>query len=423
MDWSMDIDDETLVDSLNMEAQQFRQASNLAMNGNSPYNSTNLPSSDWLVDEKIDGASASNQAVAIVIDTNFFISHLGLLRDLLEVLRSPSNKMFLLVPYVVIKELDGLKNRKETRAVSGDALSRVMNVSISDCARQSILFLYNTFNQKHPFCRGQKITDILPGVNTESLNNDDLILECCRFYQNDAKKSTIAVLLSNDKNLCIKATIHGIESVCGFRGDSKGLLTEINSKMRLSSFVAKASSSPQPQHSRNSTHMSQPVVRGNSHHTHNGDVDMLLEHHPEEVFDRHTRRLSEVSLVVEIHTFLLDNLKEVMMRLYAEHYGENSQPYKPLVELVDCFQLLEDNKEVFASILAEDCKQHMGQLKWISKAMSKSIRLRKFELTFGELELILRYTERILQSAGSTEVTTNRFKGFHKMIISCIALN
>lgn len=48
-------------------------------------------------------------------------------------------------------------------------------------------------------------------VKNDGLRGDDLILDCCMYFQSMTQKKI--TLLSNDRNLCIKVMVHDIDSI------------------------------------------------------------------------------------------------------------------------------------------------------------------------------------------------------------------
>lgn len=145
----------------------------------------------------------------LVIDTNFVISHLKLLEDL-ATLHSQYGHI-LIVPWAVLKELDGLKNsgkieyrKRNDVASTGD---EDLNFTIGQRARLANNWLFEKLGERSESVFGQKITERL----SSSASGDDSILDCCRYFQ--TKADAFVVILSDDKNLCTKALIHEIMTV------------------------------------------------------------------------------------------------------------------------------------------------------------------------------------------------------------------
>ncbi|KAJ3300908.1 hypothetical protein HDU76_005971, partial [Blyttiomyces sp. JEL0837] len=113
------------------------------------------------------------------------------------------------VPTVVIRELDGLKTEKENKEKDDSPYS------VSKLAKLANDFLYKAFLDRKlkRGIRGQKVDERLPIPKGEVIvmTNDDRILECCRYCQ--IHYSPHVFLLSNDKNLCVKAMIQSITPI------------------------------------------------------------------------------------------------------------------------------------------------------------------------------------------------------------------
>ncbi|KAL2913083.1 hypothetical protein HK105_207428 [Polyrhizophydium stewartii] len=163
---------------------------------------------------------------AVVVDTNFLIANLSLLRKTVDVM--PSD-MFIMVPLTVLRELDGLK-KSARDTVNHDDIKGRLRVSLGDCARQANLFLHKVFSSNSPLFRGQSVSDVREGAEQTGISNDDRILECCLFC---AETITASVtLLSNDKNLCVKAMMNSISTICDFRGNHTDLVAEIRAQAK-----------------------------------------------------------------------------------------------------------------------------------------------------------------------------------------------
>ncbi|XP_014791188.1 transcriptional protein SWT1 [Octopus bimaculoides] len=145
--------------------------------------------------------SSPKQMAYIILDTNILLLKSGLaviekIRDgfYSDIERSP----FIVVPWVVMQELDALKSKTQ------------MNSSTAKHAQRAISFLFSCFNNKHPRIIGQSSREAMeqdPIFIVE--NNDDKILQCCMQFQKKYPHCSV-VLFSNDKNLCNKSMINNI---------------------------------------------------------------------------------------------------------------------------------------------------------------------------------------------------------------------
>nr|XP_035946989.1 telomerase-binding protein EST1A isoform X3 [Halichoerus grypus] len=157
----------------------------------------------------------------LVPDTNGFIDHLASLARLLE-----SRRYILVVPLIVINELDGLAKGQETDHRAG-GYARV----VQEKARKSIEFLERRFESRDSCLRaltsrGNELESIAfrsEDITGQLGNNDDLILSCCLHYCKDKAKDFMptnkeepirllreVVLLTDDRNLRVKALTRNV---------------------------------------------------------------------------------------------------------------------------------------------------------------------------------------------------------------------
>lgn len=139
----------------------------------------------------------------IILDTNVLISRLPWLKALVnQLLASPDVGTTLIVPGIVIQELDGLRNSQRTNnAKRSDGTTSV--VQVAALARQANDWLLPIINRV-ACVRGQKSTEsprgnwmynrsgvrgpLLPigapadPTRTAQMENDDLILECAIYF-------------------------------------------------------------------------------------------------------------------------------------------------------------------------------------------------------------------------------------------------
>ncbi|KAJ3149325.1 RNA endoribonuclease [Geranomyces michiganensis] len=218
------------------------------------------------------GTPPQFHTMALVVDTNYLISYLrsvdgrarvvfpvfpnsptphsffdSFMKDLMKWIPTP--QMVVIVPYVVIKELDSLKepHKRKVAQLAYAVEDRVKNQlntineganaqsstgdRLSDSARAAIHFIYELQRSKHPGYKGQASGDYLPGINLPELNNDDRILECARFVQNRITPNVL--MMTNDKNLAIKTGVHGIEVVAHYKHSAQAFLNEIRKGLGL----------------------------------------------------------------------------------------------------------------------------------------------------------------------------------------------
>ncbi|XP_060139084.1 telomerase-binding protein EST1A [Zootoca vivipara] len=159
--------------------------------------------------------------VFLVPDTNGFIDHLGSLVKLLD-----CRQFILVVPLIVINELDGLAKGPESEH-RGGGYARLLQ----ERARKAVEFLEARFEKRDSYMRaltsrGNELESISfrsEDISRQQGNNDDLILSCCLHYCNDKAKDFMpankddpirllreVVLLTDDRNLRVKALTRNV---------------------------------------------------------------------------------------------------------------------------------------------------------------------------------------------------------------------
>ena len=143
----------------------------------------------------------------VVVDTNVFISSLGLISHLREEV-----DVKVVIPWMVVQELDSLKT-----STSSDTAVR---------ARAAVRWLHN--------CLQAKLTTIVTqtaehskraAARFESKNADDRILACCLMLKEEGNKVT---LLTNDMNLANKGMINQVEC-----GDAENIISVLSGEEKL----------------------------------------------------------------------------------------------------------------------------------------------------------------------------------------------
>ncbi|KAJ1986916.1 hypothetical protein EDC05_006088 [Coemansia umbellata] len=154
----------------------------------------------------------SSARVAVVIDTNYFIDYLPIIRGLVGV--ASEHHLAVVVPWVVIQELDGLKNSNKSYYPS--ELSSV-STNVSAKARDSTRFLENELDRPNSALRCQKRSEYLQ----QELVNDDKILDCCLYF--NERHGLPVVILTRDRNLGVKVRING----CGVYSEAPQGIREL----------------------------------------------------------------------------------------------------------------------------------------------------------------------------------------------------
>lgn len=167
----------------------------------------------------------------IIVDTNVLLARRELIESLAAAQQVHENDgLTLIVPWVVVQELDAMKN---------DA-SATLHVP----ARDAIQFLHDALARRDGRFRGQRVNEFhayavvgsalglhvcvcfSEGILNSKQDNDDRVLDCCLYYQ-QLGAGTQLVLLSDDRNLCVKAMVHGVLTVSAWRGSALELCQHI----------------------------------------------------------------------------------------------------------------------------------------------------------------------------------------------------
>lgn len=139
----------------------------------------------------------------LVLDTNFILSHLNIVDGLKNI--ASEYGLRIIIPTMVMMELDGLK--KSTRT-STDSDERLSGKSVGRLARWANDWIYSVLADTSKVVSGQKINQKIDKHATQ----DEAILDCGLYFQM-AHPNAMVVLLSNDKNLCIKSLANDLLTV------------------------------------------------------------------------------------------------------------------------------------------------------------------------------------------------------------------
>lgn len=164
---------------------------------------------------------AQIDAEAAPVDTNVLISHLALLQAAVRQARDlpPSTRPLFLVPQIVLAELDGLKSSSRTTERVGNGSDRGSSTrsSISVLARTAISWLLDTISSptSSRVLRGQRRGESFHGnAGGQPLlgeNNDTLVLDAALWRRAHSRTARVA-LITEDRNLRLRATVEGVES-------------------------------------------------------------------------------------------------------------------------------------------------------------------------------------------------------------------
>ncbi|XP_054549389.1 transcriptional protein SWT1 isoform X2 [Talpa occidentalis] len=144
--------------------------------------------------------TASDKKLLIVIDTNILMNHLKFVRILKTTEIPGFDKLVLIIPWVVVQELDRMKAGKLLKHAQHKAIPAVhfINDSLKDQDRRLWGQSMQLASQK------------LYGLSDE--NNDDRVLKCCLQYQ-ELFPCSVVILCTDDRNLRNKGLISGVKSL------------------------------------------------------------------------------------------------------------------------------------------------------------------------------------------------------------------
>lgn len=176
----------------------------------------NLALSKEVIDLSFPMMTPTRLKTMFVVDTNFIISHL----NTLETLRRLSSRFHhqIVIPSTVIQELDGLKNSPKEVIINEHGKDGNDMQAIGLLARWANDWIYKNLANLDSSIMGQKLRQT---INPHCVK-DDAILDCCLYFKE--KLECFVVLLSNDKNLCLKALTEGILTVSHRKGMSAQLI-------------------------------------------------------------------------------------------------------------------------------------------------------------------------------------------------------
>ncbi|XP_012877250.1 PREDICTED: transcriptional protein SWT1 isoform X1 [Dipodomys ordii] len=187
-----------------------------------------VPPSGELMNMEIDlmeddvHSSAANTALdkklLIVIDTNVLMNHLKFVRILKTTEIPGFDRLVLIIPWVVVQELDRMKEGKLLKHAQHKAIP-------------AIHFINDSLKNQDRKLWGQSIqlaSQKLYGLSDE--NNDDRVLKCCLQYQ-ELFPCSLVILCTDDRNLRSKGLISGVKSLSKEELSSELLNLSLNTDM------------------------------------------------------------------------------------------------------------------------------------------------------------------------------------------------
>ncbi|XP_065792272.1 transcriptional protein SWT1 isoform X3 [Muntiacus reevesi] len=196
--------------------------------------------------------TASDKKLLIVIDTNILMNHLKFVRLLMTAEISGFDRLVLIIPWVVVQELDRMKAGKLLKHAQHKAIPAVH--FINDSLRNQARKLWGQSIQ----LASQK----LYGLSDE--NNDDRVLKCCLQYQ-ELFPCSLVILCTDDRNLRNKGLISGVKSLSKEELSAEFLNLSLNTDVChqpcISKQQLKAETTPlEDNHEEGSTNSGLPVL-------------------------------------------------------------------------------------------------------------------------------------------------------------------
>ncbi|XP_013377121.1 PREDICTED: transcriptional protein SWT1 isoform X2 [Chinchilla lanigera] len=143
---------------------------------------------------------SDKKLLLIVVDTNILMNHLKFVRTLKATEISGFDRLVLIIPWIVVQELDRMK--------AGKLLKHAQHKAVP-----AVRFINDSLKNQDKKLWGQSIqlaSQKLYGLSDE--NNDDRVLKCCLQYQ-ELFANSFVILCTDDRNLRSKGLISGVKSL------------------------------------------------------------------------------------------------------------------------------------------------------------------------------------------------------------------
>ncbi|XP_046566621.1 uncharacterized protein LOC124275168 [Haliotis rubra] len=190
----MEVDEDTDEEQMVIDLQEVRGELELSSSQSEFYLSPPCPATQ---------SETVSQGLCLVVDTSVMIGHLKPLSDLHDEEIQGFGLPTLVFPWVVLQELDALKDNRARLSLSMSCQSK---------ASRAVKYINACFTGRHPRVTGQshrEAAETVEGLEIEC--NDDRVLQCCLQFRNKFRASNV-ILLSEDVNLCNKAMMCGLEA-------------------------------------------------------------------------------------------------------------------------------------------------------------------------------------------------------------------
>lgn len=176
------------------------------------YDSAAAPM-DYEVSAITSSAAPDSCRVLVVVDTNILLSHFSFVERAFEHLTqgAPLLEVLLLVPWVVLNELDRLKDGR-AKVQSGSARLALRRVRALTADRDAYMRVQTAAEHAKAVAE-----EPLPDASSRELRNDDFILQTSLYWRREmadalmyAGHRAAVFLLTNDRGLCVRAEANGI---------------------------------------------------------------------------------------------------------------------------------------------------------------------------------------------------------------------
>ncbi|CAG8577297.1 8651_t:CDS:2 [Diversispora eburnea] len=213
----MDIDDEWTLQDITLQIEEFRK---------DKLSGIQYENSSMTLSPEASFAFADSLLVPyVVVDTNFLISHLAFLKKIIME-HAKESKLFVIIPWIVLQELDGLKSRPSKTYDS----PKNSQPNLQKLAENAIYFLHSCLIDKLNGIRGQRLDEKL-----EKHDDGDIIMMDC----DDSLQSYSSSLNHNEDhhnhfNLILSSLNDSIYSMSSYKDRIQGNEKEIKSNNKNS---------------------------------------------------------------------------------------------------------------------------------------------------------------------------------------------
>ncbi|KAI0327116.1 hypothetical protein GY45DRAFT_1165597 [Cubamyces sp. BRFM 1775] len=146
-----------------------------------------------------DAYPTDKQYLYIVIDTNVLIDYCGIIEQFCADVEKAHYPIMIIIPSVVLGELDGLKNRPELQWFARQATTWLLK-KVKERRTVKLQAAKETLNPLVP-----------PSENDDMRKNDLAIRDCCLHFA-DKNRGYGALLVTMDKILCLECQKEGLET-------------------------------------------------------------------------------------------------------------------------------------------------------------------------------------------------------------------